>query len=402
MNGKASSQRKALTGGFAVLCLLHAHLGSMQGYTLNRTVADKRNAANNALGACPQLNRFDLGKTIDRQWSQTLGTNIRTTTSGAARTAEVEQSILRSFDAWANVSGAALRPASLAGLMPYTPPAGQQACSSFDGLNTICFAQAAMFATGVLAFTNTVTSDILGEQFPSTAPPSAFIGEVLDADVLFNPSVNFSTPSALAANPTTFDLESVLIHELGHFFGFGHSGVWGAMMFPFAPPAGTFNGSRPTMLMPDAPLSDDDRAGLRVLYPDANDALHMGSISGQILPANPLSLAGQSGVTGMFGAHVVAVDHATGAVAASTLGGWSCSGLGPPVFDGSYRIERLPVGRDYRIFVEPLDGPVTAASVAASTSALCRNGITDPAWPAQFACTVPAVNINFTTRARGQ
>ncbi len=394
--------KSCLATGVALLWLLHIIGDTAQAYTLNRTVADKRNSANTALGACPQLNRFDLAKTIDRQWSQTLGANIHTAASGAARTAEVEQSILRSFDVWANVAGAALRPASLAGLVPYTPPAGQSPCSSSDGLNTICFAQSAMFATGVLAFTNTVTSDILGERFPATAPPSAFIGEILDADVLFNPNVSFSTPSALAANPTSFDLDSVLMHELGHFFGFGHSGVWGAMMFPFAPPPGTFVGSRPTPMMPDAPLSEDDRAGLRVLYPDPNDTLRVGSIRGRILPANPLSLAGQSGVTGMFGAHVVVVDHATGALAASTLGGWSCGGMGPAVFDGSYAIERLPVGRDYRVFVEPLDGPVTAGSVAASTTALCRDGTTDPGWPAQFACTVPAVNTKFTTRARGQ
>lgn len=402
MRGAFPNGKRWVATAMAVVWTLHLIGTTAQAYTLSRTVADKRNSANNALGACPQLNRFDLAKVIDRQWSPTLGANIHTSGSGAARTAEVEQSILKSFDVWTNVSGVALRPTSLAGLVPYTPPAGQSPCSSSDGLNTICFAQSAMFSAGVLAFTNTVTSDILGEQFPPTALPSAFTGEILDADVLFNPNVSFSTPSALPANPFSFDLESVLMHELGHFFGFGHSGVWGAMMFPFAPPAGTFNGSRPTLAAPDAPLSDDDRAGLRVLYPDPSDTLHLGSIRGQIFPANPLSLAGQSGVTGVFGAHVVAVDHATGAVATSTLGGWSCSGMGPVVFDGGYAIERLPVGRDYRIFVEPLDGPVTAGSVAGSTSALCRNATTDPGWPAQFACTVPPVNTAFTTRSRGQ
>jgi hypothetical protein len=277
------------------------------------------------------------------------------------------------------------------------------ACSSNDGQNSICFTQNAMFAPGVLAFTNSVTSDILGEQFPPSAPPSAFIGEVLDADILFNPIGNFSTPSALSSNPLTFDLQSVLIHELGHFFGFGHSGVWGAMMYPFAPTPGQFVGSRPTASVPDAPLSDDDRAGLRVLYPDPGDTLHVGSIGGRITPANPLSLAGHpAGVTGIFGAHVVATDEATGAVAASTLGGWSCNGMGPPVFDGSYAIERLPVGRSYRVFVEPLDGPVSPSHMTGSTQSLCRNATTDPGWPAQFACSVPLAYSNFTTRFRGQ
>lgn len=374
-------------------------------YTLNRIVADKRDSRNAALGACPQLNRFDTqtpGKLIDRRWNTTLGANIRTTAAAAAdRVNEVRQSVIASFAAWTSVAGAALAPAIDSTLNETTQT---PACSSNDGLNTICFAQIdAGFSPGVLAFTNTVASDILGEQFPASAPPSAFVGEILDADVLFNPSANFATPSALLTNLSAFDLESVLIHELGHGFGFSHSGVWGAIMYPFAPLPGQFAGSRPTAAAPDAPLSDDDRAGLRVLYPDVNDTLHVGSIRGRIVPANPLSLAGQpAGVTGIFGAHVVAIDDGTGAVAGATLAGWSCSGAGPVVFDGSYAIERLPVGRSYRVFVEPLDGPVGSGNVGNSIQSLCRNTATDPGWPAQFACTVPPVNTSFTTRPRGQ
>lgn len=387
----------------ATLLLLGGMRSELHGYTLNRTVADKRHAANAALGACPQLNRFDTqtpGKLIDRRWNTTLNANIRTVAVAPAdRVNEVEQMIVESFAAWTGVSGT-----TLAGRFdPLTRTTTANACSSNDGQNTICFAQSAAFAPGVLAFTNTVTSDILGEQFPPSAPPSAFIGEVLDADVLVNPLGNFSTPGALAANPLTFDLQSILIHELGHFLGLGHSPVWGAMMYPFAPTPGQFVGSRPAAGAPDAPLSADDRAGLRVLYPDASDLLHAGSIRGRVTPANALSLAGQPpGVTGVFGAHVVALDEATGTVAAATLSGWSCSGTGPPVFDGSYAIERLAVGRSYRVFVEPLDGPVTPSHVQGATQSLCRNATTDPGWPAQFACTVPPVYSGFTTRFRGQ
>jgi hypothetical protein len=95
----------------------------------------------------------------------------------------------------------------------------------------------------------------------------------------------------------------VLTHELGHFLGFSHSAVWGAIMFPFAPAPGTFSGMRPTTQQPDAPLGDDDRTGLRVLYPDPADAVYRGSISGHIFPANPLALpTSPPGVTGVFGA----------------------------------------------------------------------------------------------------
>lgn len=392
---------RAAAVALALLLLLVTMHSDLRGYALNRTVADKRHPANAALGACPQLNRFDTqtpGKLINRRWNTALGANIFTAAAGSARANEVEQVILESFSVWTSVTGTALLPGKLG---PLTQTATANACSSSDGQNSICFAQSAAFAPGVLAFTNSVTSDILGEQFPPSAPPSAFIGEVLDADVLFNPLASFSTPQALPVNPITFDLESILIHELGHFFGFSHSAVWGAIMYPFAPALGQFVGSRPTQGSPDAPLSDDDRTGLRVLYPDAGDALHVGSIRGRITPANPLSLAGQPpGVTGIFGAHVVAMDEATGSVAAAALGGWSCSGGGPATFDGSYAIERLPVGRSYRVFVEPLDGPVSPSHMLGATQTLCRNATTDPGWPAQFACTVPREYSNFTTRSR--
>jgi len=56
--------------------------------------------------------------------------------------------------------------------------------------------------------------------------------------------------------------------------------------------------------------------------------------------------------------------------------------------------------RSYKVYVEPLDGPVSAGDVLSTVTALCRNSITDPGWPAQFACTAPDVTINFTTRVR--
>jgi hypothetical protein len=182
-------------------------------------------------------------------------------------------------------------------------------------------------------------------------------------------------------------------------FGFSHSSVWGAMMFPFAPAPGTFSGARPTAQKPDAPLADDDRTGLRVLYHDPNDALYVGSIQGHIIPANPLSLpTAPPGVTGVFGAHVVAVDASTGAVIAGTMGGWSCKAPGPVQFDGNYEIDRLPVGRSYSVYAEPLNGAVSPSEVANALVTLCRNSTTDPGWPPLQSCTVPAASTSFTAR----
>jgi hypothetical protein len=175
------------------------------------------------------------------------------------------------------------------------------------------------------------------------------------------------------------------------------------MMFPFAPAPGQFTGSRPTPQSPDAPLSDDDRTGLRVLYPDPSDSLHIGAISGHVLPANPLALPiSPAGVTGIFPAQVVALDDATGTVTAAVMAGWSCGDPGPAEFDGTFSLQRLAVGtsQSYRIYAEPLDGPVTLGSVISNLTTLCRNPATDPGWPAQFACTVPPSAAPFSARMR--
>lgn len=214
---------------------------------------------------------------------------------------------------WTGVSGTTLVPAAA----PLTRTSTQNACGP-DGVNSVCFDQAdTAFTPGVLAFTRVITTDRLGVQVGSSAV-STQLGQILDADIYFNPgdsNTAYATPQALAANPKAYDLESLLTHELGHFLGFSHSAVWSAIMFPFAPAPGTFSGTRPTTLQPDAPLGEDDRTGLRVLYPDPADVVHQGSISGRILPANPLALpASPPGVTGVFGTQVVAVDASSGAV----------------------------------------------------------------------------------------
>jgi hypothetical protein len=154
-------------------------------------------------------------------------------------------------------------------------------------------------------------------------------------------------------------------------------------------------------LQPDAPLADDDRTGLRVLYPDPTDLVHTGSIAGKILPANPLSLpVSPPGVNGIFGSQIVAVDSSTGDAVGATLGGWSCTDPGPAQFDGGYKIEKLPVGRSYIVYAEPLKGAVDPSQVGNALQTVCRNASTDAGWPTQFSCVVPPVNAEFTVRAR--
>ena len=403
------ARRTALLAAW-LLVMQTAGPPAAQAYVLNYTVADMRQPnAQSGGSACPQRTRFNVAVAgiIDRRWSTSLSTNpvviLTTDQTPDGRLNEIENVIKESFSVWTGVAGTTLGNSALG---PLNRTATQAACG-LDGLNTICFNHNdAAFTAGVLAITRVVTSDLIGAQPFANNPPASFVGEILDADILLRPNdatITFATPAALASQPNAYDLETVLTHELGHLFGLNHAGVWRAILYPFAPPPGQFLGDRPTAQVPDAPLADDDRIGLRVLYPNPADTLNVGSISGRILPANPLSLPTHpGGVTGIFGGQVVAVDNATGAVVAATLGGWSCSGAGPVQFDGSYLLERLPVGpnRNYKVYVEPLDGPVTASDLSATTAALCRNSNTDPGWPAQFACAAPEVTTNFTTRVR--
>lgn len=377
-----------------------------QGYSFNEIVPDVREPASVSGGsACPvPSHQLTSVAAIAFRWSTALGTTPKTiltqdqTATGSLN--EIEQVIQQSLSVWSSVSGTTLTAASIA---PLVRNSAANLCGS-DGLNSICFDQPDMaFTPGVLAFTRVITADQIGIQLGSGAP-STQVGQILDADIYFNPSdslVSFSTPAALSANPQSYDLESILTHELGHALGFSHSAVWGAMMFPFAPAPGSFTGLRPTTQQLDAPLGDDDRTGLRVLYHDPADTQFIGSIQGRILPANPLSVpASPPGVTGVFGAHVVAVDAASGSVIAGTLGGWSCLAPGPAQFDGTYQIGALAVNHSYKIYAEPLNGAVGPSEAANALASLCRNSTTDPGWPPLQSCVVPQPNLELTTATR--
>jgi predicted Zn-dependent protease len=153
-------------------------------------------------------------------------------------------------------------------------------------------------------------------------------GRIIEADLAINPRVSFSTDGT----SNTYDLESTLVHELGHLLGLDHSGVVGATMQPrqglnFIDPAHTMR-----------TLSDDDLAGIRSIY-------------GQRVAAGVGSIAGH--VNYGAGAHVWAENIYTGRVTGSSI----------TRSDGSYRIDQLPPS-DYRVFVEYLDEPVFAGEIA--------------------------------------
>src|SRR5207344_1388136 len=161
-------------------------------------------------------------------------------------------------------------------------------------------------------------------------------GALVESDIFFNSSFAWSVSAA--GEPGRFDLESIAVHEIGHFSGLGHSAlgeteqVGGgrrvlsaeAVMFPIAYASGTIAGRT---------LKADDIAGISDLYPDG-DFSSDGSLSGRV------TKDGQA----LFGAHVVAVNAATRRM----VGGFTLTA------DGQFSIGGLSPGV-HIVRVEPLD-----------------------------------------------
>src|SRR5437762_188159 len=256
-----SKQLRRVQNTMIALALVFANAVAAAGYAFNETVPDVRLPASLSGGsACPVPSRQTTGAgSIAVRWSTSLAANpvtlLTRDQTASGRLTEIEQVIQQSFAVWTGVAGTTLKPNSLESLTRVSPATS---CGA-DGINSICFDQPDMaFTPGVLAFTRIVTADHAGEQL-ANGPVANGAGQILDADIFFNPgdsTVIFSATAVLSSNPKSYDLESILTHELGHFFGFSHSAIWSAMMYPYAPAPGTISGTRPTVQAPDAPLAD--------------------------------------------------------------------------------------------------------------------------------------------------
>jgi hypothetical protein len=163
-------------------------------------------------------------------------------------------------------------------------------------------------------------------------------GEMVEADIFFNTAFPWSV--ATAGEAGKFDLESIILHETGHLFGLGHSGIGetallagggrrvtaaAAVMFPIAYSPGNIT---------DRKLFADDIAGVSEIYPRTGFASESGSISGRV------TKNGQ----GVLGAHVVAFNPSTGAL----VGSFSLDAR------GAFAIASLAPG-PYVVRVEPMD-----------------------------------------------
>jgi hypothetical protein len=78
---------------------------------------------------------------------------------------------------------------------------------------------------------------------------------ITDADIVTNPSLNFAS-SGEACSGSEYRIEGVMVHEVGHLLGLGHSGTGGATMFPSV---SACNNNPAT-------IETDDRNGINDLY----------------------------------------------------------------------------------------------------------------------------------------
>jgi uncharacterized protein (TIGR03437 family) len=185
---------------------------------------------------------------------------------------------------------------------------------------------------------------IVGQALAVTLFQYTADGSILDSDVIFNPNVTvngqfapFSTDQASG----TFDLQSVLVHELGHALGANHSPVISATMFQFQPSCDTAYLMAECLL--HRYLAADDVAFVTDAYPAPNAGSLTGSLSGTVALSTGAPV---------LGALVVAVD---------TTQGIAVSGLASTQ-DGTYHLNHIPPG-SYQVYAQPANGPLTPANL---------------------------------------
>jgi len=256
------------------------------------------------------------GRVISLQWTDLPVTYYVTNRDVPGVTAsQLQSTIERAFDTWTGTDG--IRLSSRFG--------GYTAAEPFeDDFTTVIGFQSRPDLDRTLGATTFIVD--------------TFSGDIAEADIFLNSDFDWSV--ATSGQTGRYDVESIVVHELGHLLGLGHSAIGEtekvdedsrrvlgaeAVMFPIAYPSGNIL---------DRTLKADDIAGIRDLYGTTDSDLTLGSISGTV----------RLGSAGVFGAHVTAFNTSTGEL------------VGNFVLNeqGSFAIASLTPGL-YVVRVEPLD-----------------------------------------------
>jgi hypothetical protein len=233
---------------------------------------------------------------------------------------EAVAAVQASFDTWESISTATIT-------FQFGGTTNAEPFVFFDDTNTLGFdSDPDLEGSGILGATHWLFF--------------TFTGEIRESDIYFNAFY----PWSVSPNGTEgrFDFQSVATHEIGHFFGIGHShtGIMettglrrrliegSAIMYPFAYPPGSTLGRTPLA---------DDIAGISALYPVAGQTRETGSLSGRV------TKSGQ----GILGAHVNVFNPFT-----EELIGFFTDA------NGNYRLEGLKPG-PYIIRVNPITDPTS-------------------------------------------
>jgi hypothetical protein len=278
---------------------------------------------------------FELsGRTVLLRWQRTpVRYWITDRPAPGVSALDLQAAVSRAFGRWENVETASIA-YSFAGFTSARP--GED-----DGLSTLGFMAAPEL------------DRVLGS---ASFLIDAVTGELLEADIFFNTAFAWSV--ADGGQSGRFDLETIAVHEIGHFSGLGHSALGEttvtpsgrsvqaveAVMFPIAfGPGRTANRT----------LKADDIAGISDLYPAGGFDDDTGSISGRVTKNGG----------GVFGAHIVAFHLETrtlvGNFTLSRQGRYTIAGLAPgphvlrvePLDDAdvdSFFVDEAAVDLDFR------------------------------------------------------
>ncbi|HUY13137.1 MAG TPA: matrixin family metalloprotease [Terriglobia bacterium] len=290
---------------------------------------------------CNDDNGTACNNTVSWSLNPATGTNINASGGESVQTA-----IQNAFNSWkqAQLNGQSLVNLTIAQL----PNNSLTGPNSGDCQNTIGFEDSTKsdFPTGTIAFTQIATSfgcTVAGPNCPVGSPPNTYTCPnsanpntphtcplpscIIDADIEFNPADQFTTSATLGAS--AYDVQAIATHEIGHLLGMDHSGLASAIMFAYGDTGGVAIRS----------LSLDDAIGMGALYPGSNYATLTGTLSGQV------TLSG----AGVFAAHVVVIDAATGNAVTDgltdTSGNYQIAGVPP----GSYNVLALPLAGIYTL-----------------------------------------------------